>query len=166
MIDIPLEKRFSILCEIVRAQHFAWREAAQELCPDMDTARIVTRMWEITGRDTAKAYLKMIDRSRPLAVQVAQGVANSSIIMGEAAVVEIPPDGQGDVALLRHTECPWLDWHRRFQLLDEDRPGCDAWFQSTVDHINQELGTKLRVETVEAMPEGGSCCLRRFWVES
>ena len=122
-------------------------------------------MWEITGRDTAKAYLKWIDRSKPLAVQVARGVASSSIIMGESVVVETPSESRGDEALLRHTECPWLGWHRRLRLLDEDRPGCDAWFRSTVDHINRELSTKLRVETLETLPEGGGCCLRRFWVE-
>ncbi|MCP5067251.1 MAG: hypothetical protein GY946_11855 [bacterium] len=165
MTNIPLEKRFSILCEIVRAQHFAWREAALEMCPEVDTARVVKRMWEITGRDTARAYLNWIDPSKPLAEQVARSVASASSIMRESLVVEIPPESGGNEALLRHTECPWVDWHRRLRLLDEDRPGCDAWFQSTVDHINRELGTKLRVETLESLPEGCGCCLRRFWVE-
>ena len=31
--------------------------------------------------------------------------------------------------------------------------------------VNEELGTNLRFETVETLPEGGAFCLRRFWVE-
>ena len=34
-MDIPLERRFKVLCEIVRAQHFAWREAALALAPQL-----------------------------------------------------------------------------------------------------------------------------------
>ncbi len=45
------------------------------------------------------------------------------------------------------------------------RPGCDAWFQTLVDEINRELGTRLRVETLETLPEGGDSCLRRLWLE-
>ncbi len=32
MSDDPIEKRFAILCGIVRAQHFAWREAVCQSC--------------------------------------------------------------------------------------------------------------------------------------
>ncbi len=171
----PLEKRFSILCEIVRAQHFAWRDAVQELCPDVDPAEVVARMWEITGHKTASAYLKRIDASGPLAAKVARSIVWSSESMGEHAVVGTPEGanadqrtsgrGQKDEAFVRHLECPWFRWHERQQLLAEDRPGCDVWFQTIVSDINKSLGTKLRVETLEALPEGGSCCLRRLWVE-
>ena len=66
---------------------------------------------------------------------------------------------------VRHADCPWVHWHKRLDLLHEDRPGCDLWFQTAVDDINKALGTKLKVETKEALPDGDSCCLRRFWVE-
>ncbi len=92
-MDIPIETRFKVLCEIVRAQHFAWREAALALAPDLDPQVLGDKMWEITGAQTAKAYLKRIDPNKPLAVQVAQSIAWSSLCMGEDATVE---KGEGD----------------------------------------------------------------------
>jgi hypothetical protein len=165
MADIPLEKKFPVLCEIVRAQHFAWHEAVRQLCPDTDLAQVVNRMWEITGEQTGRAYLKKLDRSKPLAAQVAGSIVWSSQCMGEDAKLEPTSSPGQDEAFVRHGDCPWFHWHKRLGLLSEDRPGCDLWFQKTVDLINAKLGTKLRVETREALPEGGSCCLRRIWVE-
>jgi hypothetical protein len=163
MSDIPIEKRYAVLCEITRAQHFAWHEAVRQLCPGVDMVQVVNKMWEITGEDTARAYLKRLDRSKPLAPQVASSIVWSSQCMGEDAHLEVSP--QKDEGLVRHKDCPWFHWHKRLGLLAEDRPGCDLWFTSTVDRINREFGSKLRVETLETLPEGGSCCLRRFWVE-
>jgi len=160
---IPLESRFKALCQITRAQHFAWREAVRELCPGVDARAVVERMWAITGRQTGQAYLKRLDRSRPLAPQVAASVAWSSQCMGEDARVEVGADGSE--AFVRHEACPWFSWHERLGLLAEDRPGCDLWFQTTVDEINRALGTKLRVETRQTLPDGDASCLRRFWVE-
>ncbi len=166
MSDHPVEKRFAVLCGIVRAQHFAWREAVCRSCPDVDPSVAVIRMWENTGKQTAKAYLKRIDRTRALAPQVARSIVSSSESMGEEAAVELPAGKEkGDEAFVRHTSCPWFDWHRRLDLIAEDRPGCDAWFQTLVDEINRELGTRLCVETLETLPEGGDTCLRRLWLE-
>jgi len=161
--SVPAQKKFAVLCEITRAQHFAWREAVRRLCPDVDTPRVVDLMWELTGEQTAKAYARRIDTSKNVAEQVARSIAWSSECMGETATVE--PGTDDREAFVRHTGCPWFDWHKRLELLPEDRPGCDQWFQSTVDGVNAALGTELRVETLESLPEGGSCCLRRFWVE-
>lgn len=161
MNEVPIEKRFAVLSEITRAQHFAWREAVRQQCPDVDIRGVVDRMWRITGEQTSRAYLKRLDPDRPLALQVANSIAWSSLCMGEDVIVE----EQGDEARVRHRDCPWFHWHRKLGLLDEDQPGCDAWFGSVVDDINDKLGTKLRFETVESLPAGGSCCLRRFWVE-
>jgi hypothetical protein len=163
MAEIPVDKKFAVLTEIARAQHFAWHQAVQELFPGADMAAVVNRMWEITGRETAKAYLKRLDRSKPLAPQVAASIAWSSQCMGENAALETSADGRE--GFVRHADCPWVHWHRRLGLLAEDRPGCDLWFQTTVADVNAALGTKLHVETIEALPDGGSCCLRRFWVE-
>ncbi len=157
-----LQHRFRILCQITRAQHFAWRQAVVRCCPDADPAKVTDVMWEITGESTGAAYARRLDVAEPLSAQIAQSIVWSSKCMGEDAEVE---PGEGDEAFVRHAACPWFDWHKRLGLLEEDRPGCDAWFQSTVAVVNRELGTKLRCETLEALPDGDSCCLRRFWVE-
>ena len=163
MTDTPMEQRFRVLCQIVRAQHFAWREAVAELCPGIDPAAVASRMWEITGRETAHAYLKRIDASQPLARQVASSVVWSSRCMGEDAALEVTQDK--DEAFVRHDDCPWFHWHERQGLLAEDRPGCDRWFQVTVDEINRALGTNLKVETLATLPDGDGACRRRFWNE-
>lgn len=161
--DFTAVAKFRALCGIVRAQHFAWREAVRRRFPRSDPAALVDAMWEITGRRTAEAYLKRIDPARPLAPQVASCVAWSSRCMGERASARSARGGRE--AFVRHAECPWYGWHRKLGLLREDRRGCDRWFESTVKHVNRRLGTRLRVETLEALPSGGASCLRRLWVE-
>jgi len=161
-MDIPVDKRFQVLCEIVRAQHFAWREAALGLAPDLSPHELTNKMWGITGVQTAKAYLKRLDPKKPLAPQVARAIAWSSVCMGEDADVE---EGKAGEAFVRHNDCPWYHWHKRLDILDEDQPGCDAWFFTAVAEINKALGTNLRIETQCSLPAGGDCCLRRIWVE-
>jgi hypothetical protein len=163
MGDIPLDKKFGTLCGITRAQHFAWRQAVVELCPDADPTAVVDRMWKLTGDQTAAAYLRHIDKTKPVAPQVAASIVWSSECMGEDAVAE-PGEGP-DEAVVRHTGCPWFTWHDKLGLLAEDRPGCDQWFRSTIAVVNAELGTKLQFETLESLPEGGSACVRRLWCE-
>jgi hypothetical protein len=163
MAEVPVEKKFAILTEITRAQHFAWHEAVEAMCPGVDVAKVTDKMWEITGHQTARAYLKRLDRDRPLAAQVAGSIVWSSQCMGEDAVLEVTEGA--DEAFVKHGDCPWFHWHKRLDLLAEDRPGCDLWFQTCVDDINAALGTRLRVETQHALPDGDDCCLRRFWVE-
>jgi hypothetical protein len=161
--EVPVEKRFPVLVQITRASHFAWRQAVVDLCPGCDPVAVVNRMWEITGHDTAAAYVKRLDPKKPLAMQFARSIEWSSQCMGEdAEALEGPKAGE---AMLKHHGCPWCDWHKRLGLLAEDRPGCDIWFKTAIDDINAKLGTKLRFETTESLPEGGGCCLRRFWVE-
>ncbi len=48
-MDVPVEKRFDVLCEITRAQHFAWRKATLALAPDLDPQELTLKMWRITG---------------------------------------------------------------------------------------------------------------------
>ena len=162
MADASLETRFAVLCEIVRAQHFAWREAALAMAPQLDPEELGNKMWEITGVQTATAYLKRLDPNKPLASQVSNSIAWSSVCMGEDATVE---QGEGDEAFVRHADCPWYDWHNRLGILKEDRPGCDMWFCTAVAEINNALGTNVKIETKCALPDGGDCCLRRIWVE-
>lgn len=158
MSDLPPEKRFAILSDILRAQHFAWREAVAREGGDPRAA--VERMWAVTGEQTARSYLKRIRVDDPLAPQVAASIVWSSRAMGEDAHVE---PGEGDEAFVRHRACPWHDWHARLGLSAEDRPGCDVWFRTTLEAINRELGTALAVETLEALPDGGPSCLRRIY---
>jgi len=162
-MDIPVEKRFKVLCEIVRAQHFAWREAALALAPELDPTELGNKMWEITGIQTGKAYLKRIDPAKPLPAQIAGSIAWSSICMGEDAKVVAGKD-ENEV-FLKHDGCPWYNWHKQLGILDEDRPGCDTWFNTAVDEINRTLGTNVKIETQESLPDGCSCCLRRIWIE-
>ena len=161
--DMPAEKRFKILTQITRASHFAWRKAVAETCGDIDPEDVVYKMWEITGVETGNAYLKHLDPEKPLPKQIADSIAWSSQSMGEEAeTIEGETEKE---AFLKHSACPWFVWHERLGLLAEDRPGCDIWFEKTIDTINARLGTNIRVETEESLPEGGSCCLRRIWEE-
>lgn len=163
MSNIPLETRFKVLCEITRAQHFAWRQAAADMCPDVDPEQVTYKMWEITGHETARAYLKRLDPSKPLPIQVANSMVWSSECMGETAVAK--PGKDDDEAFVVHTGCPWFVWHERLGLLKEDQPGCDLWFEVSLKDINKKLGTNLKIETRSSLPEGGETCTRRIWVE-
>lgn len=164
MAELPVDKKFKVLSDITRAQHFAWHAAMRGLCPDSDPMRATLRMWEISGEQTALAYLKRIDPAAPLAKQLAESIVWSSQCMGEDAQFEA---GQhATESYVRHRACPWFDWHRRMELVHEDRPGCDMWFQSMVKTINRELGASLQVETLETIPDGCSSCLRRLWTEA
>lgn len=155
-------RRFEVLCDITRAQHFAWREAVSRLCPTPDAGRVVLEMWRVTGEQTARAYLKRLDTSAPLAPQVAKSIVWSSQCMGEDAVFE--PGAGPDEGFVRHRGCPWKVWHERSALLHEDRPGCDEWFRATCETVSEATGKEVRFETLEALPEGGASCLRRLWV--
>ena len=163
MNQIPLETRFRVLCEITRAQHFAWRQAVVETCPQVDPEKAVYRMWEITGHETARAYLKRLDPEKPLPIQIANSMVWSSECMGEDAVVE--GGGDDNEAFVIHTQCPWFLWHQRLDLLKEDQPGCDIWFETCLADINRALGTKLKIQTLNSLPEGGETCRRRIWLE-
>ncbi len=159
-MNVPIEKRFRILCEITRAQHFAWREAALSMSPDLDPLELTNTMWELVGIQTAEAYMKHLDPLQPLALQIAQSIAWSSECMGETVRVE---EEEGGSVFLIHDDCPWYHWHKRLGILEEDRPGCDVWFQTVVLTVNNALGATLRVETECTLPEGCECCRRRFW---
>jgi hypothetical protein len=162
-VEIPVEKKFRVLVEISRASHFAWRDAVVRCCPDVDPGKIVDEMWAITGEQTGRAYLKHLDPAGDLAKQIASSIVWSSQCMGEDAWLE-EGEKPGEY-LVRHTACPWRDWHARRGLLAEDRPGCDRWFETAFHAVNEALGSKLRFETRSALPDGDDCCLRRIWVE-
>jgi hypothetical protein len=161
--ELPWEKRFNTLSQINRLAHFEWREAALSLCPDLDPKDLVLKYWEIVGRDTGRAYLRHIDRGKPVAPQIARSFVWSSVSMGEDAHLYEGDDERE--AYMLHQDCPWLEFHKRFDALAEDRPGCDRWLESLIAVVNEELGSKVRFETLESLPEGGSGCVRRVWDE-
>lgn len=168
--ELPAEKRFEILSQINRASHFAWRRAAVRLCPEVDARQLVMAYWEEVGHDTARAYFKHFrkrlaeDPQASLAGLVADSFVFSSLSMGETAA-RVPERESPGHAWMRHDACPWHEWHARFGLLEEDRAGCDRWLATLVEDINREFGGRLRWETVESLPDGGSCCLRHVWEE-
>lgn len=161
--EMPCEKKFNILSQINRLAHFEWREAALALCPDLEPKELVLKYWELVGRDTGKAYLRRIDRDKPIAPQVASSFVWSSISMGEDAHL-YEGDNEREAFML-HEGCPWLEFHKRYNAVDEDRPGCDKWLETLIGVINEELGSKVKFETLESLPEGGSGCVRRVWEE-
>lgn len=153
------EQKFNALCQITRASHFEWREAFIKMFPNMDPMEAVLKYWGIVGHDTAKAYLKKVDRNKPIAPQIAKMIVNSSLAMGETATMTV--ESNGNVRLV-HSACPWYDWHKKYDALEEDQPGCDCWFQTIVEDVNQELGTHIQVETISSLPHGDDNCTRIF----
>ena len=160
---MDIEKKYAVLATIMRASHFQWRRAALAFNPNIDPARLVNRYWEEVGKDTAQYYVRQIDPAGDVAEQFTALFVSSSVVMGEdAEVIDKSAEGR---AQMRHNSCPWYDWHQREGLLAEDLVGCNHFLQVVVDDVNAALGTSLRFETVESLPEGGSCCLRQFWEE-
>lgn len=161
MPDVPPAKKFEILCEITRAQHFAWHAAVRKVCPDVDPMAVTLEMWRVTGEQTGEAYVRRIDRKLPIAPQIAAGICRSSECMGEDATLESGATERE--AFVVHRACPWQRWHEKQDLVKEDRPGCDEWFRETIAAVNRALGTDVRFETLETLPDGGTTCRRRLW---
>ncbi len=161
MADVPIPKKFEILCEITRAQHFAWHAAVRKVCPSADPMAVTLEMWRLTGEQTGRAYVRKIDKKLPIAPQIAESICWSSQCMGEDAVVE--KGAREGEAFVVHRAGPWQRWHQHNDLVREDRPGCDAWFQATIDTVNEALGSNVKFETQESLPDGGATCRRRLW---
>ncbi len=157
-MNYTLEQKFKALCQITRAAHFEWREAILKMFPDADPTETVLKYWEIVGHDTAKTYLKKIDKTKPVLPQIAQLIVDSSLAMGENASV-IAGDNEHEI-YFEHQECPWVDWHNKYDALAEDQPGCDRWLVTIINDINQALGTNIEFETLSSLPEGGTSCKR------
>ncbi len=159
-MEYTLEQKFKALCQINRAAHFEWRATVIEMFPEADSKETVLKYWEIIGQDTAKAYLKKIDKDKPVAPQIAQAIVDSSIAMGEKA--RVVPGENEDETYIEHLECPWFEWHKKFDALAEDQPGCDCWMATIVKDINEALGTKVKFETLGSLPNGDTSCKRVF----
>jgi hypothetical protein len=162
--DIPIEKKFNMLSQIQRMSHFEWLQAAMHFAkPGTTELELVKKFWEIVGHDTSKGYIKHMDTKKPLPRQIAENFVFSSRSMGEDAVLV---EGENDKeSFAQHNGCPWFDWHKRLNKLDQDQPGCDMWLEAFMDDINKKFGTKVKWATTKSIPKGDKICLRRFWVE-
>ena len=123
--------------------------------------KVTLEMWRVTGDQTGAAYVRKIDRKLPIAPQIASSICWSSECMGEDATMERGANERE--AFVVHRACPWQRWHERNDLVKEDRPGCDEWFRATIATVNEALGTNVKFETIEALPDGGATCRRRIW---
>lgn len=162
--ELDTEQILDALMGIEHMAHFEWREAALKACPDVDPTELVKKYWEIVGEDTADSYVGMLDVTKPTFVQdVANSIAFSSVAMGEDAKVI---EGRSRLeAYIRWDRCPWYEYGRRNDAVEEDLPGCDRWCEVAIDRVNLYFGVDLKYETLKAFPLGDDCCLRRIWME-
>ncbi|KXA89308.1 hypothetical protein AKJ61_03180 [candidate division MSBL1 archaeon SCGC-AAA259B11] len=162
--ELSHEQILNALMGIEHMAHFEWREAALEVCPDVDPQELVEKYWEIVGRDTADSYVTRLDKTDPTFVRdVANSIAFSSVAMGEDAKVI---KGRSEMEYyVRWDRCPWYEYGRRYDAVEEDLPGCDKWCEVVIERINKYFGTDLKFETIKAHPLGDDCCLRRIWSE-
>lgn len=160
--------KFEALGNICRALFYEWREAAIKNAKDGVTPeQLVLDAWEVVGHDTAKAYFPGMDVSKGKAhflKQVARAIVNSSTMMGETARMEKGKDE--NELLVIWDRCPWPDFARRYDVdMEEDVKGCDMWFITVINDLNELFNTKVKLETLEAIPRGDGKCVRRLTIE-
>lgn len=158
--------RFDALGNITRALFYEWRQAAIKNAKEGVTPlQLVLDAWEVVGHDTAAAYFTRLDVSRPdFLKRLARSIVGSSLVMGESARLEKGKDE--DEYLIIWDRCPWPEFARRYDVpMEEDVQGCDKWFQTVVEDVNKLFNTKVRLETLEAIPRGDGRCVRRIWIE-
>ena len=161
-----LMSKFEALQNINRATWYEWRQAAIECArPEIKPLDLVLKAWEVVGHDTAKAYFGMLDISKPTFIEdIAKCIVMSSTMMGENAKV-VKGDNPNEV-FVEWDRCPWPEFARRYGVpMEEDVLGCDKWFQTVIEDINQLFNTKVKLETQKAIPRGDGVCIRRISIE-
>ena len=161
-----LLRKFEMLGNIERATWYEWRQAALEFAREgTKPLDIALRAWEIVGHDTAKSYFGMLDKTKDSYVEdIAKCIETSSIMMGEDA--KVVKSENTEECFVRWDRCPWPEFARRYGApMEEDVLGCDKWFQTVIADINEVFNTRVRLETLKAIPRGDCQCLRRLWVE-
>jgi len=155
--------KFNTLSNINRASWYEWRLAAIEYArPGVTPLDLVLRAWEISGHDTAKGYFNMLDKtSKNFLEDVAKCIVFSSTMMGENA--EVVKGEKPNEVFVRWTRCPWPEFARRYEVsMEEDVLGCDKWFQTVIEDVNKFFNTKIKLETLKAIPRGHGMCVRRL----
>ena len=163
-----LMTKFEALQNINRATWYEWRQAAIECArPEFTPEDLVLKAWEVVGHDTAKAYFGMLDVSKPSFLEdIASCIIMSSTMMGENARVIKSETGNENEVFIQWDRCPWPEFARRYGApMEEDVLGCDKWFQTVIEDINQLFNTKVKLETQKAIPRGDGVCLRRLSME-
>jgi len=158
--------KFEALANITRATWYEWREAAIATArPEFKPLDLVLKAWEVVGHDTAKAYFNQLNRASPnFHKDIAKCIVNSSLMMGEDAKI-VPGENKNEV-FVRWDHCPWPEFARRYGApMEEDVLGCDMWFQTVIEDINALFNTKVKLETLKAIPRGDCVCLRRISIE-
>lgn len=161
-----LMTKFEALQNINRATWYEWRQAAIECArPEIKPLDLVLKAWEVVGHDTAKAYFGMLDVSKPTFLEnIAKCIVMSSTMMGENAKL-VKSENENEVCV-QWDRCPWPEFARRYDVpMEEDVLGCDKWFQTVIEDINQLFNTKVKLETELAIPRGDGCCFRRLTME-
>ena len=161
-----LMTKFEALQNINRATWYEWRQAAIECArPEISPLELVLKAWEVVGHDTAKAYFGMLDVSKPSFLEdIAKCIVMSSTMMGENAKI-VKSENENEV-FVQWDRCPWPEFARRYDVpMEEDVLGCDKWFQTVIEDINQLFNTKVKLETTKAIPRGDGCCVRRITME-
>ncbi len=158
-----LATKFEALGNITRATWFEWRQAAIECArPEFKPLDLVLKAWEVVGHDTSKAYFNMLDITKPSFIEdIGKCIVQSSTMMGEDA--QILEGEEPDEIFVQWDRCPWPEFARRYGVpMEEDVLGCDKWFQTVIADINALFNTKVKLETLKAIPRGDGVCLRRI----
>jgi hypothetical protein len=161
-----LMTKYEALQNINRATWYEWRAAAIECArPEFKPMDLVLKAWEVVGHDTAKAYFGMLDVSKSSFLEdIAKCIVQSSIMMGENA--KIIKSEEPNEVFVQWDRCPWPEFARRYDApMEEDVQGCDKWFQTVIEDINQLFNTKVKLETQKAIPRGDGVCIRRLSME-
>ena len=161
-----LMSKFEALQNINRATWYEWRQAAIECArPEFSAEDLVLKAWEVVGHDTAKAYFGMLNVSKPSFLEdIAKCIVMSSTMMGETS--KVVKSEQENEVFIQWDRCPWPEFARRYDApMEEDVKGCDKWFQTVIEDINQLFNTKVKLETLKAIPCGDGVCLRRLTQE-
>jgi|Deesub1362A_J573_1020465.scaffolds.fasta_scaffold00209_23 hypothetical protein len=146
------EKDLRAMWNICRDFYFKWRDTVKDEYGNEAARRLVKKFWEKVGKGTAQLYLEYGVAKPEDIKSIARAIQISSEIMGEEVEIIEREDG----VIVRHTSCPWWEWHQRMNLKDEDQAGCDVWFKVTVENINPQVD----VVTLKSFEKGDNMCER------
>lgn len=152
-----LEREWKTMILIAHDFFHSWRQAVFEKYGEQAMDELTLRFWELVGKNTAAQYAKAGIDGNDMG-RLALAAARSSEIMGETVRTE----SDGEVWLLLHDACPWIDSFRKAGLGGKCGPGCHRWFEATVEGLSPELA----VETLACLADGDKQCVRRFYRRS
>ncbi len=153
---VKVERDLRAMWNICRDFYFKWWETVKDSFGEEKANELIEKFWEKVGEGTAELYREHGIDSEDLKA-IAWAIGRSSEIMGEKVEIE----EKGDAVIVRHVECPWWEWAKRFGLEKEDQKGCDIWFKVTVENLNPSA----TVETLKSFAAGHGMCERRIYLK-